>query len=361
MTLFTHIAVMATGDEVVNGDVINTNTHYVAQKLSDHKLNIQTHLCARDQQQTLTQHLLYLMKHHQVIITIGGLGPTCDDLTRESISEAAQRKLIFDEGAWQDIEKRMKGRVISPDNRQQAYFPEGSDIIKNHYGTASGCYLQTKTHIFIMLPGPPSELIPMFDQAITPRLIQTLEPDPYFHEQLLLFQTSESQVAQTVKKAIADLPVETAYRCFTPYLQVKLKSLCPTDAAHAKRILSEHFKASLCPNHQTHKHRLLNHLSSDNHPKITIQDCATFGYLESQLTQPNTQKNICFINHTAATDHLFFQIEGLNEYWQNTKETITHLIISHQGQSQHFEVYNKANTRDVACEIACFHILNIIK
>lgn len=361
MTLFTHIAVMATGDEVVNGDVLNTNTHYVAQKLSGHKLHIQTHLCARDQQKTLTKHLLYLMKHHEVIITIGGLGPTCDDITRESISEASKHELIFNEGAWQDIEKRMKGRVISPDNRQQAYFPKSAEIIPNHYGTASGCYLRTETHIFVMLPGPPSELIPMFDQAITPRLIQTLEPDPYFHEQLLLFQTSESQVAQLVKEAIASLSVETAYRCFTPYLQVKLKSLCPSDTTDAKHILSEHFKASLCPNNQTYIHRLLNLLSETNSQKIIIEDRATFGYLQSQLTKPHTLKNILFVSSPPETKDLFFQLKGLNEYWQSEKTTTTELIMSHKNQSQRFEIYNRANTKDIACEITAKWVLQSLE
>src|SRR5690606_13554702 len=106
------------------------------------------------------------------IILTGGLGPTQDDITKETVSEVLGRKLVLDRESVEQLEEffRKRNRKMTRNNLKQAYFPEGCRIIRNRNGTAPGCIIEEEGRTIVLLPGPPSELKPMFEETVMPYL-----------------------------------------------------------------------------------------------------------------------------------------------------------------------------------------------
>ena len=136
------VALLATGDEIINGDILNSNAQEIAQKLVEHGIQVGMHLTVGDNSAEIRAAISFLLQHHRALIITGGLGPTTDDLTRYALAEVLNRELLFDEPTWQRIVDPLNklGYTVPPENnRQQALFPEHAVIIPNVHGTAAGC------------------------------------------------------------------------------------------------------------------------------------------------------------------------------------------------------------------------------
>jgi nicotinamide-nucleotide amidase len=135
-----------------------------------------------------------------LVITTGGIGPTLDDLTREAASDALGRQLIFQPSIVEAIEERFRrfNRKMAEINKRQAYVLEGAEILPNPNGTAPGQYLRDDKGILIILPGPPRELQPMFEEQCLPRLLQLESPDKYHTATLRIALMPESEVDERI-------------------------------------------------------------------------------------------------------------------------------------------------------------------
>ena len=121
-----------------------------------------------DQQSEITKALCYLLETHSIVIITGGLGPTCDDRTRYSLAEVIDEKLELHEESWQrvhDFIMKFRGEVPE-NNKQQSLFPKSATIIINTTGTADGCHVKFQDKDIFMLPGPPSQSLPMVQDYI---------------------------------------------------------------------------------------------------------------------------------------------------------------------------------------------------
>ena len=160
--------IITVGTEIMIGSILNTNSKYISSKLVE--LGIQTcyHTSVDDNDERLTNVINIALNRADVIITTGGLGPTQDDLTKEVISKALGLKLIKD----LDVESNLvnmfskMNRFMTDNNRKQAVKPENSEFINNDNGTAPGIFIYKNNKKIVMLPGPPKELIPMFENSV---------------------------------------------------------------------------------------------------------------------------------------------------------------------------------------------------
>lgn len=158
---------LAIGDEITDGDIVNTNTAAFASFLTKEGFKIGNHICCEDDKNSIFKAIEYLIKDHSNLMTIGGLGPTEDDITTESIAEFFKKTLFTDERTWDALRKRMieKYNKIPRNNNKQAMFPDGATIIRNENGTANGFRLEFASNRFIyVFPGPPKECIPMLEK-----------------------------------------------------------------------------------------------------------------------------------------------------------------------------------------------------
>lgn len=162
--------ILAVGTELLMGQIVNTNAQYLSSKLPDVGVSVYYHSVVGDNPERLKESLELALKRCDVVITTGGLGPTQDDLTKETISQICRRQLVLHNESLEDIKAFFKklGREMTQNNEKQAYMPENSIILKNNNGTAPGCIIEHHEKVIIMLPGPPSEMKPMFNDYVFP-------------------------------------------------------------------------------------------------------------------------------------------------------------------------------------------------
>lgn len=160
--------IITVGTEIMVGSILNTNSKYISSKLVELGIETCYHTSVDDNDERLTNVINIALDRADVIITTGGLGPTQDDLTKEVISKALGLKLIKDLDVESNLVKMFSkmNRPMTDNNRKQAVKPENSDFIKNDNGTAPGIFIYKDNKKIVMLPGPPKELIPMFENSV---------------------------------------------------------------------------------------------------------------------------------------------------------------------------------------------------
>lgn len=247
-----NVALLATGDELTYGDIVNTNSQQIAKSLTEHNISVGLQLVSSDDKLDIKNALLFLLKSHGSVIITGGLGPTSDDRTRFALSAAINKPLAFDTASWEHIVARIKrhnDRIPPESNRQQALFPKGAVIFNNPQGTANGCGLALKKQTIFMLPGPPAECIPMFQLQVLPWLIKAHYPQEMYRKKWLLLNVSEGQIAEELDRLVDPYGVSTGYRLAAPCLEFKIHSRdkIKFDAAVLK--VESYIKPFQAPNH----------------------------------------------------------------------------------------------------------------
>ncbi|MBI5382299.1 MAG: CinA family nicotinamide mononucleotide deamidase-related protein [Opitutae bacterium] len=162
------------GDELLLGLTANTHLTFIGQQLGRHGVQLQRNITLTDAAAAIVAQLRESWARADVVITTGGLGPTCDDRTREAVAEVLGQKLVFDPETERAIADRFEkfGRKMTPNNLKQAYKFERGEVLPNANGTAPGLWVEQDGKVLCMLPGPPNELHPLFTEQVLPRLAQ---------------------------------------------------------------------------------------------------------------------------------------------------------------------------------------------
>ena len=165
---------IAVGTELLLGNICNTDAQMISQTLSALGINVFYHTVVGDNPQRAKEVIQVARSRADIIITTGGLGPTCDDLTKQVLAEAFGKKLVFHEESARRIRdyfaRRLPHRTMTENNLQQAMLPEGCTVLDNDWGTAPGCAFEAEGCTVIMLPGPPRECRAMLEHRVVPYL-----------------------------------------------------------------------------------------------------------------------------------------------------------------------------------------------
>lgn len=166
--------ILAVGTELLMGQIANTNAQYISKMLAELGISVYFHTVVGDNPARLEETLKRALSRSDTVITTGGLGPTKDDLTKEVIAKTMNREMVLHEEILEQVRDffMRKHRVMVKNNEKQAYLPENSIIIPNPNGTAPGCIIEEGEKAIIMLPGPPVEMQPMFNNTVYPYLKQ---------------------------------------------------------------------------------------------------------------------------------------------------------------------------------------------
>jgi nicotinamide-nucleotide amidase len=181
--------IIAVGTELLLGQIANTNAQYLSQKLAEIGVNVYFHTVVGDNFERLTQVIRQADSRSDLILFTGGLGPTQDDLTKETVAEHLGVGLVTDEPAMERIQAffNQRGITMTENNRKQALVLEGSEVFPNDTGMAPGMAISREGRTYVLMPGPPSELYPMVDRYIMPFLTKLLPEKQVFHSRLLRF------------------------------------------------------------------------------------------------------------------------------------------------------------------------------
>ncbi len=187
--------IISVGTELLLGNIVNTDARDISVGLSELGIDVFWHTVVGDNPQRLRQVVAVARERADLILTTGGLGPTCDDLTKQVLAEAFGLTLEFNQEAADRMREyfRQKGKVMTENNLQQAYLPAGSTVFQNDWGTAPGCAFLVEGVRCVMLPGPPRECNAMFRHCAMPYL-QNLSDEKIFTHNLRVFGEGESAV-----------------------------------------------------------------------------------------------------------------------------------------------------------------------
>jgi nicotinamide-nucleotide amidase len=160
------------GDELLLGLTANSHLTFIGSQLGRRGALLQRNVTITDEADAIAAQFRESWARADVVITTGGLGPTCDDRTRDAIAEVLGQKLVFDPAIRLAIEERFArhGRKMTANNLKQAYVFERGEVMPNANGTAPGLWVEQDGRVLVMLPGPPNELHPMFSEQVIPRL-----------------------------------------------------------------------------------------------------------------------------------------------------------------------------------------------
>lgn len=181
--------IIAVGSELLLGQIVNTNARFLSKQLAEIGVNVYYHTVVGDNPNRLKSALEIAETRSNLIIFTGGLGPTKDDLTKETIAKHLEKQLVFDHYALQSIEQYFQktNRVMTENNRKQALVLEGAMVLQNDHGMAPGMLLSSDTHSYMLLPGPPKEMEPMFLQYGQPALLTKLKTKDQIVSRVLRF------------------------------------------------------------------------------------------------------------------------------------------------------------------------------
>lgn len=195
--------IICTGSELLLGSV-NTNAAYISEKLAAIGLKAVREITVGDDYSELENVFSESLNRSGIIILTGGLGPTFDDITREAVSKVTGKKLILNKEILKSINERFAaGKIKMPKiNEKQAYIFTGAEILRNDNGTAPGQILEINDKIIILLPGPPREIKPMFENAVLPYLKKRFERGLLKIKILHTVSLSESAVAEKIGKIV---------------------------------------------------------------------------------------------------------------------------------------------------------------
>lgn len=197
--------IIAVGSELLLGQIANTNAQFLSKQLAELGINVYFHTVVGDNSNRLEEAIKISQSRSDLIIFTGGLGPTKDDLTKETIAKVLGKKLTFDEDALRSIEDYFKktNRHMTENNKKQALVLEGSKILPNDHGMAPGMGLEVDKKTYMLFPGPPKELNPMFLSYGSPFLLKSLGAVERIESRVLrFFGIGESQLETEIEDLI---------------------------------------------------------------------------------------------------------------------------------------------------------------
>lgn len=209
-------AIVTVGDEILIGQIVDTNSGYIAKALDKIGIGVYEMLSISDDRLHILSTLAFLQNRVDVVIITGGLGPTKDDITKVSLCEYFDDHLVRDENVEAhviELFERVTGRTASQINKDQALVPSKCKVLFNASGTAPGMWLEKGNTVFVSLPGVPFEMKGIMETGVIPSLIEKFERPYIIHKTIMTYGQGESHVAERIEEWEDNLPdfIKLAY------------------------------------------------------------------------------------------------------------------------------------------------------
>jgi len=222
----TQASIITIGDELLIGQVIDTNSSWMAQQLNKAGISVVRRVAVGDVWAEIWNALDEESKHADIILITGGLGPTADDITKPLLTKYFNGKLVVDEGALQNVKyifEKVLNRPMIERNLKQAEVPDTCKVIQNKRGTAPGMWFEKDGKIYVSMPGVPFEMKGMMDDFVVPQLSTHFIFPHIIHRTLLTAGVGESFLAEQIKDFETALPAHVKLAYLPNYGMVRLR------------------------------------------------------------------------------------------------------------------------------------------
>lgn len=320
--------IIATGTEILLGQTLNTSAHYLTGKLSELGIEVDYHTTVGDNRERVEQVLKTAINRSELVLTTGGTGPTIDDMTKELVAKVLGLKLQLDPGSLELIQRffSSRGSVMPKTEEKEAYFPEGSKILKNDHGTAPGAIIQHKGRTVVILPGPPAEMIPMFERSVFPFLEKLAENDTkrIFSRVIKIFGLGESEIEQSLQDLMGNDQLGMTLLANQSEMHVRLvvrtasEQKATTLLDEAERVIRERLGAKVFGTNDETMLGIVNEVLKSRQFTISTAESCTGGLLGATLTQEPGSSEIYLGGVVSYSNSLKEKFLGVNPQTLNT-------------------------------------------
>ncbi|MDA3820716.1 MAG: CinA family nicotinamide mononucleotide deamidase-related protein [Candidatus Delongbacteria bacterium] len=330
------------GDEILIGQVVNTNAAWMGEELNKIGISVDKTIVIRDREDDIHQAVDEALKTASVVIMTGGIGPTNDDITKESLCSYFDTRLVFSEEMYSHVEAFVKkrGREVNENNLMQAYVPENCTVLPNKIGTAAGMKFTQGNSVLYSLPGIPFEMKTIMREQVLPELVSSYQLPPVIHRTIMTFGIPEAFLAEKLKDWENNLPpeIQLAYLPSPRVIRIRLSvyenagSVIPQldDAISAlHEIIPEAIFSDI---EQNLEEVLLNQLRNCKLSISTAESC-TGGLIASLITSiPGASENftgsVVAYNNNIKTQMLDVPQEVLETYGAVSEATVECMVKS---------------------------------
>ena len=283
--------IITVGTEILLGDILNTNCRYLSRELAAMGIEMYYQITVGDNEERLLKTLEESLNRSDIVICTGGLGPTEDDITKEVCAKYFGYELGLHKPSLDAMIERFKhmNRVPTKNNEKQAYFPKEAYILKNDNGTAPGCIMEKEGKMIVVLPGPPKEMEPMFENYVKPYLSK-LTDDVIESEVLRIIGVGESKVENDILDIIdsqTNPTIATYAKGYECTLRITAKAKSVEEAKELIKPMSDEMKRrfgqSLYATGETSIEEVVAKMLVENNLKIAVAESCTGGMVSASL------------------------------------------------------------------------------
>ncbi|MCD6556534.1 MAG: competence/damage-inducible protein A [Bacteroidales bacterium] len=235
--------IITIGDEILIGQITDTNSVFIAEKLNNSGFEIRQITSVSDNKEHIITVLDEVSKYTDLVVITGGLGPTEDDLTKQTLADYFGSKLILNEDVLEDVKQfvRNKGFTLNERNLKQAEIPDNCKIIRNKNGTAAGMWFEKDDTVFISMPAVPFEMKEMFEVRVLPLLKEKFKLPKVIHKNILTYGFPESSLAEKLSDWEQNLhsKISLAYLPSPERIRLRLSMICDTEEKADKILNAE--------------------------------------------------------------------------------------------------------------------------
>jgi nicotinamide-nucleotide amidase len=333
--------IITIGDEILIGQIVDTNSAWMAQKLNEEGIRVKQISSVSDDRQHILTALAEAATRADIIFITGGLGPTKDDITKQTLAEYFNVKLVLNGDALNNVLNIFKryNRPLLEVNRKQAEVPENCEIILNNNGTAPGMWFNIDGKIYVSMPGVPFEMKYMMEETVIPKLKTTLKLPVIIHKTILTVGEGESFLAEKIADIESDLPANIKLAYLPKMGQVRLRLSAYSDGETSLNDKLEEF-ASRIVERVGHnvvaqddiplEKVILNHMA-DNGLTLSVAESCTGGYVSHLITQHEGSSQFFLGGAVTYSNDLKENVLGvknetLYQFGAVSQETVTEMV-----------------------------------
>jgi nicotinamide-nucleotide amidase len=322
------IEILAVGSELLTPHFQDTNSLYLTKRLNDLGLDVQIKTIVGDQWDDLCMAFRQALDRTDLMIATGGLGPTKDDRTREALASVLGRKLLFKDDLLKAIERRFASRQMKmPEvNKKQAYIIEDAVVLENKNGTAPGQLIDAGSNTVILLPGPPHEIKPMFENYVWPCL-QAFQNRYIYRRVIKTAGLTESQIETCLVDLYPKMPeVQLTTLAYPGQIAIHLKSASDKSVSQAKqkvgraiKLVCDALEEGVYSTIGEELEEVIGKYLTKKHQTVAVAESCTGGFVGHRITNvPGSSEyflhGVLAYSNTAKTDFLGVSPEIIDKY-----------------------------------------------
>lgn len=332
--------IITVGDELLIGQVIDTNSAWMGRELNKAGIEVVRITSVRDRAEEITEAVDTAMKRADIVLMTGGLGPTKDDITKQTLCRYFHTKLVFSEEVYENVKRVLSGRIpMNALNKSQAMVPEDCLVINNRVGSASVSWFERDGKVLVSMPGVPQEMITVMNEEVIPRLRRKFRTDVIVHRTFTVQNYPESVLAEKLESWETALPdcIKLAYLPKPGLIRLRLtgrgeareevEAVMADESAKLKTILGE----DILDEEDTPLEVLLGELLGKKKLTLSTAESCTGGSIAARITSVAGSSayfrgSVVAYSNEVKMNMLHVSMETLEKHGAVSEETVIEMV-----------------------------------